>query len=138
MLKYSDGCKRDLEIDNFCFHKKSTSEECVNKKVKCDYYDKEINSTNLSKHIKQIHSTYNTSRTSDSNSNSSRKNDNTTNRSTNNDSTSNSRSEQIDDSSYSNLSDDKTVCDLIDSRKNIISYDKKIYLQQTNFLINLE
>ena len=66
MLKYSDGCKRDLEIDNFRFQKKSTSEECVNKKVKCDYYDKEFNSTKLSKHIKQIHSTYISSTTNDS------------------------------------------------------------------------
>ena len=71
MSKYCNGCKRDLEIDNFYSYKKSTCKECVNKKVKCDCCDKEFNSTNLSKHIKQIHSTYNTSNTNDSTSNNS-------------------------------------------------------------------
>ena len=60
MLKYCNGCERDLEIDKYYSYKKSTCKECVNKKVKCEYCDKEFNSTNLSKHIKQIHSTYNT------------------------------------------------------------------------------
>ena len=77
MLKYCNGCKRDLEIDNFYSFKKSTCKECVNKKVKCDYCDKEFNSTNLSKHIKQIHSTYNTSSTNDSTSNNSTFNNST-------------------------------------------------------------
>ena len=81
MLKYCNGCKRDLEIENFCFYKKSTCKECVNKKVKCDYCDKEFNSTNLSKHIKQIHSTYNTSNTNDSVSNNSTSNNSTSNNS---------------------------------------------------------
>ena len=36
------------------------------KKVKCGYCDREFNSTNLSKHIKQRHSTYDSSRTNDS------------------------------------------------------------------------
>ena len=57
MLKYCNGCKRDLEIDNFYSYKKSICKQCVNKKVKCDYCDREFNSTNLSKHMKQIHST---------------------------------------------------------------------------------
>ena len=66
MLKYCNGCKRDLEIDNFYSFKKSTCKECVNRKFKCDYCDKELNSTNLPKHIKQIHITYNSSHISDS------------------------------------------------------------------------
>ena len=57
MLKYCNGCERDLEIDKFYSYEKSTCKECVNRKVKCDFCDKEFNSTNLSKHIKQIHST---------------------------------------------------------------------------------
>ena len=59
MSKYCNGCKRDLEIDNFCSYKKSICKQCVNKKVKCEYCNKEFNSTNLSKHIKQMDSTYN-------------------------------------------------------------------------------
>ena len=58
MLKYCNACKRDLEIDNFYSYKKSFCKHCLNKKVKCGYCDKEFNSTNLSKHIKQRHSTY--------------------------------------------------------------------------------
>ena len=73
MLKYCNGCKRDLEIDKFYSYKKSTCKECVNKKVKCDYCDREFNSTNLSKHIKQRHSTSDSSRTNDT----SRPNDST-------------------------------------------------------------
>ena len=65
-MKYCNVCKRDLQIDNFCSYKKSTFKDCLNKKVKCGYFDKEFNSTNLSKHIKQRHSTYDTSRTNDS------------------------------------------------------------------------
>ena len=60
------------EIDNFYSYKKSICKECVNRKVKCDYCDKEFKNTNLSKHIKQTHSTYNSSRTNDSTYNSSR------------------------------------------------------------------
>ena len=59
MLKYCNGCKRDLEIDNFYSYKKSTCKDCINKKVKCEYCHKEFNSTNLSKHMKQIHGTSN-------------------------------------------------------------------------------
>ena len=68
MLKYCNGCERDLEIDKFNSYMKSTCKECVNKKVNCEYCNKEFNSTNLSKHIKQIHSTYNSSNTNDSSS----------------------------------------------------------------------
>ena len=71
MLKYCNGCKRDLENDNFYSYQKSICKQCVNKKLKCDYCEKEFNSTNLSKHIKQIHSTSNTSRVNDSTSNNS-------------------------------------------------------------------
>ena len=66
MLKYCNGCERDLEFDKFYSYKKSTCKECVNRKVKCDYCNKEFNSTNLSKHIKQIHSTLQRSDKSDS------------------------------------------------------------------------
>ena len=134
MLKYCKGCKRDLEIDHFYSYKKSTCKECVNKKVKCDYCDKEFNSTNLSKHMKQRHSTYDSSRPNDSTSNNStannstsviNRNNSTSNRSLNNDTTSNSRSEQINDSTYYNLSDHKILRDFNDTLKNNISYDKK-------------
>ena len=77
MLKYCNGCKRDLEIDYFYSYKKSICKECLNKKVKCDYCNKEFNSTNLSKHIKQRHCTYKNSGTNDSTYNSSRTNDST-------------------------------------------------------------
>ena len=73
MLKYCNGCKRDLEIDNFYPYKKSICKHCLNKKLKCGYCDREFNSTNLSKHMKQIHSTSNTSRVNDSTCNSTSK-----------------------------------------------------------------
>ena len=66
MTKYCNKCKRDLEIDNFHSYKKSICKQCVYKKIKCNYCDKEFNSTNLSKHIKQIHSTLLRSDKSDS------------------------------------------------------------------------
>ena len=68
MSKYCNGCKRDLEIDNFYSYKKNICKQCVNKKVKCDYCNKEFNSTNLSKHIKQMHNTYNSNYNSNNNS----------------------------------------------------------------------
>ena len=68
MPKYCNGCKRDLEINNFYSYKKNICEECVNKKVKCAYCDREFNSTNLSKHIKQRHGTYNSTYNSTHNS----------------------------------------------------------------------
>ena len=147
MLKYCSGCEIGLEIDNLYSYNKSTCKECVSKKVECYYCGKEFNSTNLSKHIKQRHSTYDSTRTNDSTSNrslyndstsisstkkdstsnrslnndstciSSRKKDSTSNRSLINDSTSNAKSEQIDDSTYYNLSDSKIINDSIDTRK---------------------
>ena len=81
MSKYCNGCKRDLEIDNFYSYKKSICKQCVNKKIKCDYCDKEFNSTNLSKHIKQIHSTLLGSGKSDSTLQRSDKSDSTLQRS---------------------------------------------------------
>ena len=66
MLEYCNDCKRDLEIDNFYSYKKSTCKDCIIKEVKCGYCDKEFNSTILCKHIKQRHSTYDTSRTNGS------------------------------------------------------------------------
>ena len=91
MSKYCNGCKRDLENDTFYSYKKSTCKECVNRKVKCDYCDKELNSTNLSKHIKRIHSTSNnsTSITNDSTSINSTSNNSTSKETNKNNSTSN-------------------------------------------------
>ena len=66
MSKYCNRCKRYLEINNFYSYNKSICKQCVNKKIKCDYCNKEFNSTNLSKHIKQIHSTLLRSDKSDS------------------------------------------------------------------------
>ena len=68
MSKYCNGCKRDLEIDNFYSYKKSICKDFLNEKVKCAYCNKEFNSTNLSKHIKQRHSTYNSTHNSTYNS----------------------------------------------------------------------
>ena len=51
MVKYCNGCERDLEIDKVYSYKKSTCKECLNKKVKCEDCNKEFNSTNLPKHI---------------------------------------------------------------------------------------
>ena len=53
MLKYCNGCKRVLEIDNFYSHKKSTCRDCINKKVNCDFCGEKFKSTNLSKNLKQ-------------------------------------------------------------------------------------
>ena len=33
MLKYCNGCKRDLEIDKFYSYRKIPCKECVNKKL---------------------------------------------------------------------------------------------------------
>ena len=87
MLKYCSGCEKGLEIDNFQSYNKSTCKECV-KKVECYYCGKEFNTTNLSKHIKQRHSTYDSTRTNDSTSNRSLYNDSTSISSTKKDSTS--------------------------------------------------
>ena len=79
MLKYCNRCKRDLENNNFYSYKKSICKQCVNKKIKCDYY--------LSKHIKQIHSTLLRSDKSDSTLQRSGKSDSTLQRSDKSDST---------------------------------------------------
>ena len=57
MLDYCKKCRRCLVIENFCYYKKNTYEDCVNKKVKCDYCGQKFDSTNISKHIKQRHTT---------------------------------------------------------------------------------
>ena len=93
MSKYCNGCERDLEIDKFYSYKKSTCKECVNKKIKCDYCDKEFNSTNLSKHIKQVHSTSNTNDSTSNNSTSKKTNKNKS--TSNNNSTSNETDKNI-------------------------------------------
>ena len=49
-------------------------------------------------------------------------------------STSNAKSEQIDDSTYYNLSDSKIINDSMDTRKNNISYDKKDILKINSLL----
>ena len=86
-MKYWNRCKRDLEINNFYSYKKSICKQCVNKKIKCDYCEKEFNSTNLSKHIKQIHSTSLRSDKCDSTLKKSDKSDSTLQRSDKSDST---------------------------------------------------
>ena len=114
MLKYCNGCKRYLQIDKFYSYEKSTCKECVNKKVKCDYCDKEFDSTNLSKHIEQIHSTYNKCDTSDS----------TYNRSDISDSTSNI-TDKSNSTSEITLSDQLYVSTYTNSQKNKhLSYDQ--------------
>ena len=137
MLKYCNGCKRDLEIDNFYFYKKSICKECVNKKVKCDYCDKEFNSTNLSKHIKQRHSTNNsTSNNSTSNktyknnstsnnstSNKTYKNNSTSNKIDTNKSTSNSRTEDENDSTF-NI-DSMKIKNFLDSQRKNPNFNEK-------------
>ena len=90
MSKYCYGCKRDLETDKFYPYKRITCKQCTNKKIKCDYCNKEFNITNLSKHIKLIHST---SINSTSNTNYNTPNNSTSNT---NDSTSNKTDENND------------------------------------------
>ena len=107
MLKYCNGCKIDLEIEKFYSYKKSTCKECINKKVNCVYCDKEFNSTKLSKHIKQIHSTYIKSDTSDS----------TFNRSNISDSTS-KKTNKSNSTSEITLSDRIYLSTYVDSLKN--------------------
>ena len=134
MLKYCNGCKRDLEIVNFYSYKKSTCKDCINKKVECVYCDKEFNSTNLSKHIKQIHSTYNSTNPNDSTYNSSTTNDSTCDNTRTNDSTSN-KTKSISTSNKTNknnstseitLSDQLYVSTYVNSLKNKhLSYNQK-------------
>ena len=120
MLKYCNVCKRDLEIDNFYSYKKSTCKECVNKKVKCDYCDREFNSTNLSKHVKQRHSTYN-STINNTNNNTI----NNTNNSTNNN--------IIDDPLYPTIGDSLYLNKYFELNKDKI-YDTKTWNQINRIL----
>ena len=112
MLKYCNGCKRDLENDKFYSYKKTICEECLNKRVKCDYCTKEFNNTNLSKHIKQRHSTYNSSGTNGSTDNTSRTNDSTYEST----STSN-KTDKINSTSELTISDQLYVRTFVDSLK---------------------
>ena len=105
MLAYCSGCKRDLENDNFYSYKKSIWKQCLNKKVKCEYCNKEFNSTNLSKHKKQRHSNYNSSGTNDSTYNTSNTNNSTSNNSNTNDSTSKKTNKNNSTSNTSNTND---------------------------------
>ena len=77
MLKYCNGCKRDLEIDSFYSYKKKFCKVCVIKKVKCKFRDNQFISTNFFEHIKQRHSTYDCSRTKGSTYSSTGSNDST-------------------------------------------------------------
>ena len=120
MLKYCYGCKRDLEADKFYPYKKSTCKQCINKKIKCDYCSKEFNSTKLSKHIKQIHSTNNSNNNSTNNSN-----NNSTNNSTNNN--------IIDDPSYPTIGDSLYLNKYLELNKDKI-YDTKTHNQMNTIL----
>ena len=125
MLKYCNGCKRDLEIDKFYSYKKSICKQCVNKKVKCDYCEKEFNSTILSKIIIQIHSTYNTSHTNDNTYNTSHSSDSTSKKTNKNNSTS-KKTNKSHSTSEITLSDRLYVSTFTDSLKvKHISYDQK-------------
>ena len=124
MLKYCNACERDLEIDNFHSYKKSTCKECVNEKVKCEYCDKEFNSTNLSKHIKQIHSTYNSSGTNDSTSKKPKKIKSTSYKTDKNISTS-YKADKNNSTSEITLADHLYINANADSLKSNNSYDKK-------------
>ena len=95
MLTNCNCHERDIEIDNVYSHKKKVGKEWVNKTVKCEYCNKGFDSKNLSRHIKQRNSTYDSSRTNDSTYNTSRTNDSTYNSSRTNDSTSSKRNKVI-------------------------------------------
>ena len=120
MLKYCNVCKRDLEIDNFYSYKKSTCKECVNKKIKCDYCDREFNSTNLSKHVKQRHSTYNSTI-------------NNTNNNTINNTNNSTKNNIIDDPLYPTIGDSLYLNKYFELNKDKI-YDKKTWNQINRIL----
>ena len=142
MLKCYNGCKRDLEIDIFYSYKKSTCKKSVNKKVICDYCDEKNKSTSSSEHIKQRHSTHDSSKTNDITCVSTRTIDKTyvsTRTSGSNFDTSIS-SQKKDSTSNGARKKDSTIYetktpilkDYKNSRKNIISYDKKkMYLKNS-------
>ena len=136
MLKYCNGCERDLEVDKFYSYKKSTCKQCINKKIKCDYCGKEFNSTNLSKHIKQIHSTSNTN---DSTSNKTDKNNSTSNKTDKNNSTSNKTDKNISTSNKTDENNDPlypTIGDSLYLNKFFELNKDKIYDTKTRNQIN--
>ena len=79
MLKFCNSCKRDLETDNFYSFRNSTCKDCINRKIERDYCREKFDSTTLSKHIRQRHSTYDSSRTNDGTYGTSKTNDGTYN-----------------------------------------------------------
>ena len=112
MLKYCNGCERDLEIDKFYSYKKIICKECINKKVKCAYCNKEFNSTNLSKHIKQVHSTFKKTDTSDSTFKKTETSDSTFKKTDTSDITSEiTLSEQLCVRNYIDLMKNRNICD---------------------------
>ena len=123
MAKYFNRCKRDLEIDKFYSYKKSICKQCVNKKIKCDYCDKEFNSTNSFEHIKQIHSTLLRSDKSDSTFQRSDKSDSTLQRSDKSDSTL-QRSDKNNEPLYPTIEDGLYLNKYIELKKDKI-YDIK-------------
>ena len=138
MLKFCISCEKQLTIDLFFTYEKSICKQCLKKEVKCDYCGKEFNGTNFSKHIKESHNTFKSSRTSDSTYDNSRTNGSNSNRLLNNDSTSKSGSEHTNDCTYYNLSDHKIIFDFINTRKNNNECNKEINPKQFHFLFNLE
>ena len=132
MLKYCNGCERDLEVDKFYSYKKSTCKQCINKKIKCDYCGKEFNSTNLSKHIKQIHSTSNTN---DSTSNKTDKNNSTSNKTDKNNSTSN-KTDENNDPLYPTIGDSLYLNKFFELNKDKI-YDTKTRNQINRILTKI-
>ena len=87
MLKYCNGCEKQLTIVKYYTYMEKTFKQCSNKKSKYEYCCKGFNITNQSKHIKQTDDNiYNRSLNNDSISKSFRKNDSSSNRSLINDS----------------------------------------------------
>ena len=139
MSKYCNRCKKDLENDNYYSYKKndnyysykkSICKQCVNKKVKCNYCDKEFNSTILSKHTKQIHSTIQRSDKSDSTLQRSDKSDSTSQRSDKSDSTL-QRSDKSNEPLYPTIEDSLYL-----NKHNKLMRDK-IYDMKTQDKINI-
>ena len=82
-------CSNILPIDNFYSYKRNICRSCLDKKVVCDFCSKKFNSSNLSKHIKLIHNTYNNSDISESTSKKTNKNKSTSDVTNKHNSTSN-------------------------------------------------
>ena len=133
MSKYCNGFRRDLEIDNFYSDKKSICEQGVNKKIKCDFCNKEFNTTKLSKHIKQIHSTLIRSDKSDSTLQRSDKSDSTLQRSDKSDSTL-QRSDKNNEPLYPTIEDGLYLNKYIELKKDKINDIKT--RDQKNSILN--